>query len=366
MPEIRALRDEDVPEVAVLQEKAFRGRDGPGSPGLHAYLRQVFLENPWRELGPSSLVRVSDEGRITGFLGVIPRPMLFRGEPIVVAVCNRLAALPDARDRMGGLLLLRACLAGAQDLSVTDGANLEARRVWQSLRGETCLARSLTWTRPLRPVAYARHLALRHTRQRWLSASLRLAARPLDAWLARRARPFGRVEKPALEEEELSEAVLLENLGAMLGQRALQPVYDARSLGWLVRFLRDNHDRGSFRSIALRDATAKLAGWYLYYRNPGGVNEVLQLAALPRHAAAVCDHVLWRAHADGAVAASGRLEPALLEPLVRARPLWSLPEGSVTLFHAKDPELASALQRGDAWFTALEGELWLRSPLDEL
>jgi hypothetical protein len=43
-----------------------------------------------------------------------------------------------------------------------------------------------------------------------------------------------------------------------------------------------------------------------------------------------------------------------------------MPDGSWTLVHSRDPEATAALHSGDAWLSALEGELWLRSPLAEL
>jgi hypothetical protein len=366
MAEIRALRDEDIPQVARLQESAFLGRAVPSSTGLEAYLRLVFLRNPWQDLGLPSLVRVADDGRIVGFLGVIARPMRFRGRAIRVAICHRFAALPDAKDRMGGLHLLRALLSGDQDLSLTDCANLDARAVWQSLRGETCLARSLTWVRPLRPAAYAGRLARQHTRRRWLGAGLAAASRPLDWALARGSRAFARIPASALREEAIDESALLAEIESLSSPRSLRPVYDRASLRWLLEVLGENRHRGRFRAVSLRDPAGAAAGFVLDYGNPGGVDEVLELAAHPRRAEAVCDHVLWRAQEDGAVAVRGRLEPALLEPLARRRVVWSLPDGNWTLLCARDPEIAGALQRGDAWFGALEGELWLRSPHDDL
>jgi hypothetical protein len=96
------------------------------------------------------------------------------------------------------------------------------------------------------------------------------------------------------------------------------------------------------------------------------MNEVLQVEARACHATAVVDHLLWRCQEDEAVAVFGRLEKNLFEALTRRHVRWSMPNGSWTLVHSRDAAIAGALHSGDAWLTALDGERWLRSPLDEL
>jgi hypothetical protein len=86
----------------------------------------------------------------------------------------------------------------------------------------------------------------------------------------------------------------------------LQPVYDARSLAWLLDQTAHKTRYGRLRARAVRDRE-RLLGWYLYYAQAGGVSEVLQIAARDGS----FDRVLLRLLADawrhGAVAVRGRL-----------------------------------------------------------
>jgi hypothetical protein len=62
---------------------------------------------------------------------------------------------------------------------------------------------------------------------------------------------------------------------------------------------------------------------------------------------------------QGAVAASGRLEPALAAALAERR--WPVYQSRhCTLLHSHDADLRHAVHRGDAFLTRLEGELCLR------
>src|SRR5437879_7942030 len=80
--------------------------------------------------------------------------MLFRGEPIRVAVTTQLMVAPRYGGQVGRRLMSRL-LAGPQELSITDDANDAARRLWESLGGECSPIYGLRWTRPLRPCCYA-------------------------------------------------------------------------------------------------------------------------------------------------------------------------------------------------------------------
>src|SRR5206468_12935959 len=60
----------------------------------------------------------------------------------------------DWRQGLTMLQLVKAALSGPQDLFLADGANDQARRVWQTIGGTVPLLYNLHWTRPLRPARY--------------------------------------------------------------------------------------------------------------------------------------------------------------------------------------------------------------------
>src|SRR5437016_2379146 len=140
---------------------------------MTAYFERIFFQNPWVDADLPSLVYEDETGRVGGFVGVVPRRMLFRGEPIRVAVTTQLMVAPRYGGQVGRRLMSRL-LAGPQELSITDDANDAARRLWESLGGECSPIYGLRWTRPLRPCCYAgRRLA-----RRAFGRGVAFAARP--------------------------------------------------------------------------------------------------------------------------------------------------------------------------------------------
>src|SRR2546425_10573759 len=180
---------------------------------------------------------------------------------------------PNNRPRPQALQLVRARISGPQDLTLTDGADDKSRRMWIGLGGGTApLLYSLYWTRPLRPARYV--LSLLDERAT-LPSALTFAARPLGALadaLAARLHPkrfrFHR-EETELVEDALDPATMLAHLPEVLRGSTLQPVYDARSLAWLLEQTARKTHFGRLRARAVRDRE-RLLGWDLYHVQAGG------------------------------------------------------------------------------------------------
>ncbi len=319
----------------------------------------MLFDNPWCDLELPSWV-AEENGRVSGFYAVMPRRMLLHGRPIRVAVGCQFMVDPDKSDSLMALKLAKACLSGPQDLTLADGANDRARRMWIGIGGTASLLYSLQWTRPLRPAGYV--LSLLQERAGF-PAPLALAARPLgmlaDA-VAARLRPnrFLR-EETELAEDALDPGAMVAHLPDVLDGNALQPVYDARSLAWLLDQAARKTRHGKLRARAVRDGKRRLIGWYLYYAQAGRVSEVLQIAA--RHGS--FDRVLQRLLVDawrrGAAAVRGRVDPRFVQEL-SDRHCWSRWGGTWTLVHSRHADIIAAIHQGDAFLSRLEGEWWLR------
>src|SRR4051812_5223476 len=155
MAEIHPLGERDIPEVVDLFARV-HPREGWASQGAcAAYFRELFFGNPWVDAAlPYRVAR--DGGRIVGFVGVVPRPMLHRGRPLRAAVLTQLMIDPgDKRHRLAAAQLLRAALAGPQDLTLSDGANEASRRMWEACGGSALTLYGLQWRRLLRPARCA-------------------------------------------------------------------------------------------------------------------------------------------------------------------------------------------------------------------
>jgi hypothetical protein len=364
---IRNFCEQDIPQVAALHRRLMRTDTATASAfrqksdlmGSYArYFGSVFL-NDTNDRGLSSFVYEQD-GRIRGFLGVVARRMRFRGEPILAAVCSQFVVDPAERGQVG-LQMLKRCFEGPQDLSITDEAGDDTRRIWEWRGGATVLPYSIHWLRPLRPV----QSALTFARQRKALASvaglLSPLARALDAVVTRPAGGPFRPARPRGSREGLDPTTLLACLGEVTGDRSIVPDYDERSLTRIVERTRDRMNGGRLRQFLVRDDRERVAGWFVYGAHRGGIGEVLQVAAKPLHARKVLDHLVDDAWQQGVVALSGRLDPDFAAELSE-KSCFLYRRGHWTLVHSKRPDVSHALQRGDAFFTRLEGEWCLRFP----
>ncbi len=135
------------------------------------------------------------------------------------------------------------------------------------------------------------------------------------------------------------------------------PSYDERSLDWLLGEARAKRRHGELQARLLKDTAGETAGWFLYYA--GAVSKVLQVHARAGAEHAVLHHLFHHAWRRGAAAIEGRMEPRLARALGEAHCLFHS-AAAHALVQAREPEVLSALARGDAFFSRLEGEWWMR------
>ncbi len=350
MEGVRPFTAEDIPAVVALRRKVFPRTERPAPADLGAYFERMFFAGPWRDDGLPSLVHVDAGGRVTGFIGVVPRRASFRGEPVVAAVSTQLMVEPGARG-VAGIRLARAFLAGPQDLSYADLGTDASRRLWEGLGGRTSHVQSLSWTELLRPWRYRTGCWARRRGWRLPMAALRPLCAVADAASRRRGRAV-------LAASALTAAAVAEAAPGLLHGVAVQPRYDEASLRWLLDQLEAKRALGELVGALLTTGAGVVAGWCLYFANRGGVGEVVQIAARRDSYPDVLDWLLRDARRRGLTAVSGRVEPALLGPLGRRRtPLAR--RGPWVLLHSRRRDVLAALQRGDAFLSRLEGEWWM-------
>src|SRR5439155_14062978 len=131
---IRIFTEDDVPGVAALFARVAPERRWSSQAAYESYLREMHFDNPWRDPELPSWVAEKD-GRISGFYGVVARRMLLRARPLRVAMGCQFFVDPDQRHSLMALQLLKACISGPQDLTLTDGADGKSRRMWIGLGG---------------------------------------------------------------------------------------------------------------------------------------------------------------------------------------------------------------------------------------
>ena len=355
MATIRPFEAKDAVEVAALLRTVFPQNCWPSTSDLAIYIRQMFCDHPWRDDDIPSWV-ADDNGKAVGFLAVMPRPMMHGKRPIRAAVGCQFLVHPEQRRSLVAVQLLRSYFQGPQDISLADGANALSARLWEPMGGMVSPAHSLAWFRALRPAQSALRLAC--LKSGW-PRTVRGIGRPIAALADACAMRTSHFQfKLQLREEELDARSLHAALTEHTSRYALRPLYDLPSLEWLLEQVAAKKRHGRLQARMLRDSNGKAAGWFLYYLDPG-VSRVIQVAARPDRVRPVLEHLFHHATERGTVALEGRMDARFAGELGQMQCFFRNC-GELTLLHSKDPALLAPILAGNAFFTRLEGEWWLR------
>lgn len=359
MSRVREFQRADVPAVADLWLKVFQRREVPSPPSLRSYFSEIFLDHPWCDDGLNSLVYEEKDGDIVGFLGVLPRRMVFEKQCVQVAVSSQFMVDTAKHHGNAAIQLMRTFLEGPQDLSMTDGATEGARRIWVAAHGEPAILYGCTWDRVLRPGGYVLEKVRKKTPFRLVATLARPVAAVSDSALART--PFNPYIARASHAAGIDASVecLLTSIAALPARYVLRPHYDLASLRWVLDKAADAKTRGQFRRIVVRDTQGAVLGWYVYYAKPGGTSKVLQIGGRDHTITEVIRHLFHDAWASGSVSVSGRLEPAYARELTSNRCSFSFPNVSV-LVHSRNQAILNVIHSGRAFLSRLDGEWWLR------
>lgn len=355
---IRPYGPGDARAVIALHRRRFlRGR--PVSPETAEFVERFFtrtlLERPADGTDCPSLVFRTDAGEVAGFLGVLDRTMTFDGDPVRVAVAT--AFMVERGAAGASIALLRQLLRGPQDVTLTDGATDQTRRILEPLRFRSVPVMSANWFRVLRPTELlVDRFARTATRTRTLAAG---AARPVGRALDGRARRVDRLAAPTrpggLRSRPLDPAGLADLIAAQAAGRRLRPAYDGTDLARVIDLRRGARHRGEFVMRVVERADGSPLGWYLAHVRPGGTSEVVQLGGEE----GALDTVLATAIADcderGSALVQGRLDAQLLRA-VRVNECYTRPAPWM-LVHSRRPEIVDAFAAGDVWCSPLENEV---------
>jgi len=350
---IRPFARGDLPAVGALLRTHLLGRVREAPRSVEAFLAATLLDGPWADPELPSWVAVSDDGSPAGFLACHVRRMVLDDAPIRVVVCSHLVVAADERAGATGALLLKRCLDGPQDLTISDTATDVVARLWRIYGGHLDVARSCEWMHVFRPVAMGARLAARvATKQRVGRYDVPVPGLPvhLGARLLRRLRAG---DEPEVEGEPLAPAGATEQLSGLLRVLRLRPDYDDAYLRWLLGQLGDLD--GELVCRVVRQGGREV-GWYVYVLRPSGTGRVLQVLAEPRRADAVVTELFADARRRGAAMLTGRVEPHLQEPLRRR--LTAIGFGERHVVHTRRPEVQAALAGDAALLTRLDGEWW--------
>ncbi|HEX4278157.1 MAG TPA: GNAT family N-acetyltransferase [Bryobacteraceae bacterium] len=364
MGEIQIFNDEHAPGLAALFFRAMRGQTRLPGVRLPNYLREVLLLSPWTSASVPSYVYV-EKSKIVGSLGVIPRPMEFRGKPITVATITQFMVDPEYRRGPAAVQLLRRLFQGPQEMSWTDGASDEVNGIWAALGGHTAPLYAFNWIRILRPFETGRSglrraSGLAHR----LGSVAGILTGPADSLLAKLPLPILRKPDSPFSSTPASPEELLDCIHEIGWREPLKPVYSEPSFSWLISQAAGVPGE-NLRTMIVRNPEGLRCGWFVYRIRKNGDAFVLQLGIRRRDHFAPTLRALFRdAWEQGAATVKGQSIPKYLTALTSEHGIFRHPTAA-TLVHSNNPDIANTVRLGDAALTRLDGECWLRFASDD-
>ena len=356
---IRPLQPDDLPAVAQLFQRNFRDPRSAAPQSLELYLGKLFLDHPWYDPDIAARVHCSAAGRVNGFLGVLPLKMRFRGRAIRAAVAGSLVVEEPSKNPLAGALLLRSFVNGPQDLSISETANTISQALWARLGGEPLPLYSMEWMRVLQPArAGVSLLAEAVPAAKLLRPIASLADRALS-YTARNPFRLKQMRSPTYEHDaEVDDATFMAAVQRFASTCALKPDWDGPTLAWVLSHSARKERHGKLMRRLVYGGAPEPIGGYLCYGRPGGVAWVLQILAEPQQVVPILDSLMTHAVNLGSVAVRGRTHPAIMKALMGKGCIFF--HRSATIVRARDPELVSAIDAGDAFITGLAAEAWTR------
>ena len=350
---VRLLGLDDIPAIAAMFAKTFAENGRKPGAELPQYLRRLFLEPLQRGSAIGSLVHLDGDGRINGFIGVLPIPYRIAGASRMAALCSTLMVDDRDADPFAGARLLRGVLAGPQDITLSETANAISQGMWRRARGSVLLDYSFEWRRVFRPFAFgACSAAVRNPRWARLLQFTHLG----DRLAARHAR-FAAPAPSVCRDEPIDDAAFTRFLEEFTAHHDAAPDWSELDLPAMLDDARSKPRLGKMVVRAVYRGEVPI-GVFVYHARPNEIGYVLQIAAARGRMQAVVDHLFDHACRRGLAGLRGRSQPELLDAMLSRSCRFALHTASVA--HARDPRLLDGFRSGSAFFNGFAGESWTR------
>ncbi|MBD9511123.1 hypothetical protein IB265_30610 [Ensifer sp. ENS10] len=364
MSEIRSLERADIPAIAGMFQRVFRNDQSTPPPALADYMQQLYLDAPGCDPQIRPLVHVNDKGVISGFVGVNVLPMVLNGRRLRAAICGSLMVEDRESDPLAGARILKAFLAGPQDLSFSETASDVSMQMWTRLRGVVLPQYSLDWVRVIQPASFSLSVAANRIKPARLAAPF---ARAIDSayrkrmapgeqrWSAVSAAGIGQAGFTTQETDRNGFAAVVDRF---IAQFPLRPEWAEGQLDYILGDAEQKPEQGELVYALVAARTGTLVGAFAYYARAGAIGRVLQVLALPGQAGPVIDCLVDHAAKRGLPGLRGRTQPVLMEAMLGRR--IAFVHVASTVLHSRDPAIVQACRDGQGFFNGIAGEHWCR------
>ena len=352
MNHLRSLEAGDIPQVVRLRRRVFGQSEHRSDTTLGRYYHTLFFENPWHDKRYPSLIQEDADGEILGFVGAIPRPMLFGTERITAVTSTELMVTPEARGLVGPKLL-RRLFDGPQHLTYSDRSNDQARALYEGLGGSAALWYSLYWSVSINGARISYETAAGGTPRSAAARALSFASRSLD----RLSNASMTHNKIATQDEPLAPETVMSLMRRLAGKNTLVPEYETHSFSWLIQRLSETEKSRRVVTAQVIHGDEPI-GWFIYVIRPDGEIDLVQMAALPGREGMTLDHLIYHARAEGGTVLRGRLDRRFA-PLISQRGLPLTLGQPWTVVQASRSDVATQFLAGNAFFSRLDAEWWI-------
>ena len=354
---VRLMQLADVPAVARLFLKIFRGVDKLASPDLEEYLRALVLESPSYSEAMGTRLYEQQDGRIRSALLTVPMRFVACGN----VVPGRLLGvfMTDAnKEAVGAAELILALRPRGANFGFCDSASPTSCNHLLAIGGKPIPLQSLEWLRSFRPMsALVGRLAERVLRRR--DPGFAALMRPVDVLLRRLVNGTDVQEPAGLSVTEMSVEAFLKHAPLLIAHYAVRPLWSEDELAWLVSLAARNTQLGAFTIQAVEDRAGAVIGCFVYYAAPGRIAQVLNILSLPGREIAVLDAMFRHLDHTGHVEARGRAQLALMRGLALQR--WLVfRHMAFAVAVTRSQDVSDAVARGDVYIGGLAGEDWSR------
>jgi hypothetical protein len=358
---VRLMQLADVPAVARLFLKIFRGVDKPASLDLEEYLRTLVLESPSYSEAMGTRLYEQQDGRIRSALLTVPMRFVACGN----VVPGRLLGvfMTDAnKEAVGAAELILALRPRCANFGFCDSASPTSCNHLLAIGGKPIPLQSLEWLRSFRPMsALVGRLAERVLRRR--DPGFAALMRPVDVLLRRLVNGTDVQEPAGLSVTEMSVEAFLKHAPLLIAHYAVRPLWSEDELAWLVSLAARNTQLGAFTIQAVEDLAGAVIGCFVYYAAPGRIAQVLNILSLPGREIAVLDAMFRHLDHTGHVEARGRAQLALMRGLALQR--WLVfRHMAFAVAVTRSQDVSDAVARGDVYIGGLAGEDWSRLMYD--
>ncbi|WP_428697073.1 GNAT family N-acetyltransferase [Stappia sp.] len=357
----RAMRRDDLPAVADLFARVFRGGVRAPDDGLEAYLETLCFGSPHWTPRTGSLVYEAPPGEIHA--AILSMPMRFRadGEPIVGRLLGSFMADGNEGKR-GAAWLSRHFRARNHDLLFSDTARAVSADHWRVAGGQVLPIHSLDWTRVFRPLGgIALRLAQGRSR---IGRALAYLPHGLPDRLVRRARPSLRAQMPAgYGIEETDRAGFLAAARTMLPRFTVHPDWDAAELAWLGELVAGNRHLGPLHLRLVTGSDAKPVAAYAYCGRGRGKATVLNLLCREKREADAVSALYAELDNAGYALAGGMAQRFLMTALQRHPHVTFRHRGFFCIASRRDA-VNEAARQGQFYAGGFASETWSRLLVD--